>query len=285
VFRMKLGLLNRDKEIMSFSLKQWHGLLDDRSAVEADIRVEAILAPQSPSRGGSLPFQALASDENIYWVKMPLSQQGPQMLATEQIVSACGRHIGAPVCETALIEIPEVFDGDVLGNGTVLHAGIAHASRSVENSIFDKWHTPRHRNQDDNRKRHAGYFALYDWCWGNDMQWLYDLKDDRKTYSHDHGHFLPGGPTWTAESLKENVDSPREIDPLTTGLDDKELIRIADKLDQTGQAELLPILQKIPAAWTVPPTDLAAVGWFLEKRSSGVAMRLRTLADRNISKE
>lgn len=266
---------------MCLEFDEWRGLLGDRNRSEPLVSVVGILQAQSESRGGSLPFQVLASDERVYWVKMVGNPQGSRVLSTEQIVSECGRYIEAPVCETTLIEIPEDFDGDELENGTILRAGIAHASLDVENANLGKWHTPQYRDQDDNRKRHAGYFALYDWCWGDDMQWLYDLNEDRKTYSHDHGHFLPGGPQWSVESLKENVDVSREIDPLATGLDDEELVRIADLLDNLHRDFLLDVLQAVPSVWPIDSRDLEVIGWFLEKRSSGVAGRLRVLAERN----
>lgn len=270
---------------MCVTIDQWQGLVDDGRVVEAALSVSATLDPQSSSRGGSLPFQALASDGQVYWVKMVQNAQGPRVLATEQIVSACGRLIGAPVCETALIEIPEELDGDALANGTVLRAGIAHASRNIANSQFDKWHTPQHRDQDDNRRRHAGYFALYDWCWGDDMQWLYDLSDERKTYSHDHGHFLPGGPNWSIEALEQNVDTPHEIDPLSRGLDPGELARMAGVLDNVGREAIRTIMQAVPVQWGIGAADLEAVGWFLERRRAGVAQRLRALADQQVAAE
>jgi len=118
-----------DDDAPKTDVSAWNGLLVGKQPVKVSLRIEAILESQSESRGGSLPFQTLASDGNVYWVKIIQNRQGPRVLATEQIVSACGRHIGAPVCETALIEISEFFDGNTLDNGTVLCAGIAHASR------------------------------------------------------------------------------------------------------------------------------------------------------------
>lgn len=268
---------------MCVLLEQWSDLIGDRSSVQATIQVEAILAAASPSRGGSVPFQVLASDDKIYWVKMAQNSQGPRVLATEQIVAACGKLLGAPVCETALIAIPQAFDGDSLENGTILRSGIAHASLNIENGLFEKWHTPRYRDHDNNRKRHAGYFALYDWCWGDDMQWLHDASDDRRTYSHDHGHFLPGGPRWTVDSLQKSVDSPHEIDALERGLDNNELVRIADLLDNVSRETICAILQAIPEEWPVETAELEAVGWFLERRRFGVSQRLRVLAERNSS--
>ena len=264
-------------------LKDWKGLglFAEKRQVEVSLSVEAVLESQSESRGGSLPFKALASDDKVYWIKMVNTNQGGRMPATEQIVSACGRLIGAPVCETSLIVIPDVLDGDELDNGTVMLAGIAHASLDIANCTFDKYSEPQYRLRDDNRKRHAGYYALYDWCWGEDMQWLYDVTADWQTYSHDHGHFLPGGPDWTVANLEENVDIAREIDPEAANLDDNELVRIADRLDSIGRSELVQVLAGIPKEWPVEDTELETVGWFLEKRCSQVADRLRTLANRN----
>jgi len=117
------------------------------------------------------------------------------------------------------------------------------------------------------------------------MQWLYDLTDDRKTYSHDHGHFLPGGPEWTIESLQEKVDDSHEIDSRARGLDENELVKIAELLDNIERDTLREILQAIPESWNIEAGELEAVGWFLEKRSSGVAQRLRVLAESNHSQD
>jgi hypothetical protein len=262
---------------------QWRGLVDDGRVVDVVVSIRGILAAQSDSRGGSLPFQALGSDGKTYWVKMPHNVQGPRALVSEQIVTACGRLIGAPVCITTLIQIPAEFDGDVLENGTVLRAGISHASLDVANGSMEKHFAPLYREQDDNRRRHAGYFALFDWCWGEDMQWIYDLSADRRTYSHDHGHFLPGGPNWTLGSLEKNVAFPHEIDQLAQGLDQGELVRMAYVLDNLDRETIQTIIKGVPTEWGVAAADLEAVGWFLERRRAGVAQRLRSLAGQQVA--
>lgn len=239
--------------------------------------MEAILESQSDSRGGSLPFKALASDGNVYWIKMVDNRQSARVPVTEQIISGAGRLIGAPVCEVNLITIPVDFDGDVLDNGTMVRSGIAHGSLDLPNSSFDKWYEPQHRLRDDNRRRHAGYFALYDWCWGDDMQWLYDLTDDWKTYSHDHGHFLPGSPSWSIGSLLKAVDVPHSVGTDGSDLDDNELERLAVRLDSDVRTDLISVLERIPSQWSVSREELQAIGWFLEYRSVAVAARLRQL--------
>lgn len=260
--------------------KQWLGLVSAHRPVSVDLRLDAVLEPQSESRGGSLPFKGLADDGEIYWIKQPSNRQSFRVPVTEQLIAGMGRLIDAPVCEVRLIAIPAEFDGEMLDNGTVLAAGIAHASRDVGVCAFDKSYGPQFRSRDDNRRRHAGYFALYDWCWGDDMQWLYDLLDDRKMYSHDHGHFLPGAPDWNADSLAESADFPHELQANPAGLDDNELLRIADRLETLAARDLAEVVGRIPSDWHVSDRDLATAGAFFDYRMSPTAVRLRALAAR-----
>lgn len=257
---------------------QWMELVSGKRSSTVDLQLDAVLESQNDSRGGSLPFKGLGSDGEVYWIKQSANRQSTRVPVTEQLVSGVGRLIGAPVCETRLINIPAEFDGETLDNGTILASGIAHASRDVAVCSFEKWYEPHFRSQDDNRRRHAGYFALYDWCWGDDMQWLYDLQDDRKTYSHDHGHFLPGAPDWTIGTLANSADLPHELDADSVGLDDHELLRIADRLESLTQRELSNVFVRIPLQWSVTDRELAAAGAFFDYRREHVACRLRALA-------
>lgn len=93
--------------------------------------------------------------------------------------------------------------------------------------------------------------------------------------------FLPGGPNWTIESLIESVDSPREIDPSAQGLDQEELLGIAQTLVELQQDEFYPIIGNIPTEWGLTEGDLEAVGWFLDRRRVGIADRLRALSDQS----
>lgn len=259
---------------------QWAGVVAGKRGVDVELQMEAVLEFQSESRGGSLPFKGLASDGEVYWIKQVANRQSGRVPVTEQLIAGLGRLIDAPVCETPLIRIPDDFDGEVLENGTALAAGIAHASRDIAACVFDKWYKPRYRTHDDNRRRHAGYFALYDWCWGDDMQWLYDLQDDRSTYSHDHGHFLPDGPAWTADTLAAAADLAHELDAEPAGLDDNELLRIAGRLESITRHELAQVIHRVPPEWPTSDQELEVVGAFIDFRRCPVANRLRTLAER-----
>lgn len=258
----------------------WAGMISAHRTCDVELQLDAVLESQSDTRGGSLPFKGLASDGGVYWIKLTSNPQSNRVPTTEQLVAGMGRLIGAPVCDTKLLSIAEDFDGEILDNGTVLAAGIAHASRDIGNCSFDKSYEPQYRDQDDNRRRHAGYFALYDWCWGDDMQWLYDLQDDRRTYSHDHGLFLPGAPDWTADSLAQDVDKPHKLASEGIGLDDNELRRLASRLESVTMEDIAQVVRQIPSTWPVSDEELETAAAFFDFRRLPTAARLRDLAIR-----
>jgi hypothetical protein len=112
------------------------------------------------------------------------------------------------------------------------------------------------------------------------MQWLYDLQDDRKIYSHDHGHFLPGAPNWSAGTLAQSAELPHELSADGDGLDDNELERLAVRLESLTMGEIAEVVRKIPAAWPVTDEDLEIAAAFFDFRREPAAERLRALAKR-----
>ncbi|WP_420619465.1 HipA family kinase [Candidatus Poriferisocius sp.] len=232
--------------------------------------IEVLLQP-SP-RGGSGTFLAADSDGLQWWVKPLNNLQGERVAVTEAIVGVVGGLIGAPVCETAVVTLPEELRGWEFRPGSQLEPGLAHASRAVDSAVEDR--QLLHRDRDDNGRRHAGVFALYDWCWGGDDQWLYSASDDKKLFSHDHGFYLPEGPRWTEHSLVERVDDPRRLTSSVDGLDASELSQLSARLRQLEADALADALRTIPRGWPVTDEELEAVGWFLQRRAAPVADRL-----------
>ena len=236
--------------------------------------------PHGPGRGGSRPLQALGVDGRLYWVKQISNQQGPMVLVNEQVVGRCGALIGAPTCHVEIVEIPESLAGEVFG--VEVNPGLAHGSLDVPQTV----NQPRleHRAEDDNPRRHAGVLALHDWCWGQDSQWLFALSDENKTYSHDHGHFFPGGPTWQKKPdlIRSKVDEPHELQQRlgTNGLDPDAIRERAEALKAVKGCDLAEILGGIPQEWPVEDTDLELLGFFLERRAPQVAARMLSLLPR-----
>lgn len=233
------------------------------------------MALQPSPAGGSGTFLAADSEQAQWWVKPLNNLQGERVTVTEAIVGAVGQMIGAPVCETVVVTLPEALRGWEFRPGHGLEPGLAHACKAVEGAVEDR--QLRFRERDDNRARHAGVFALYDWCWGGDEQWLYCETADKKLFSHDHGWYLPEvGETWTEDRLVARVDEPHPLPAPADGMDTAELTRLASRLRGLCPGELARSLQGIPRTWPVTDTELEAVGWFLHRRAEPVAVRLES---------
>ncbi|WP_203841813.1 hypothetical protein [Winogradskya humida] len=161
--------------------------------------------------------------------------------------------------------------------GVHLSPGLAHASQALRNADERGRPSLSSRTRDDNRRRQAGIYALYDWCFGADPQWLYDLDHDHTIYSHDHGLYFP--PTdqgrWSLADLEAAADLANELPDSRGGLDSDQVTLVATKLEAVTRSQLAAIMRTIPSSWPVSNDDLEALGWFLEHRAPAVAERLR----------
>jgi hypothetical protein len=255
------------------SRENWNGQLQGAVPSPVTRRVKFI-APSE--KGGSQPFPTVDDQNERWYVKAPNNPQGGRVVVTELIVSAVGRLIGAPVCEVEPIEIPADFAGMTLPSGLALQAGIGSASRAIPD--VTQAGGLEHRRRDDNRRRHVGVFALYDWCWGGDGQWLYCASADEKLYSHDHGWYLPPeGADWNEAALLAEVDTSRQLPAPHDELDVGECERVADALEAVTREDLCSILAGVPAQWGIPVIELEAVGYFLERRAPAVGARIRAM--------
>src|SRR5579859_1117555 len=175
---------------------------DRRVAVQRTDAVDGVSAvmPLRPSPAGSSgSFLVLADDGRRYWCKSLNNFQNTRVPATEQIVARFAELIGAPACESKLVNLTSIAGWEFRpGGGRMTEPGWAHGSLAVQSAIETR--ALEHRSDDENRKHHAGIFALCDWLAGGDMQWLYAASQDNAYYSHDHGFYL-GGPEWTEQTL------------------------------------------------------------------------------------
>jgi hypothetical protein len=255
----------------------WAGLVVER---HDDFQALQIVMPVAPAGGSwSGPFRVTASDNRDYFVKsLDVCPPGQgASLVIEQVVAKVGELIGAPVCHTSLIRIPDEIAGWEPRPGVALKAGLAHASLALEHA--DEMGRPQlfARGQDDNRRRHVGVYALFDWCCGTDAQWLYDLDSDRMLYSHDHGLYLPpvGSGILTDEDMVIEVDRPYELPDPRSGLLPSAIDEMASAVEAVTRDDLASILNQIPKSWPVTDQVLETLGWFLERRAPAVGLRLR----------
>jgi hypothetical protein len=232
--------------------------------------------PRPPASSGSKPF-LLHTDLGMCWCKALNNPQGPMVPVNEQICASLGRLVGIGVCEAWIVEIPAALAGDVIEPGYVLQAGYAHGSAEVSGALEVRG-ALANRSEDENAVRHAGFFALHDWLWGQDEQWLRSAPEQNRYYAHDQGHFLPGGPNWTVQTLQAARESPHPMSHDVTGLNSPELSRLADALEALTSEDIRGALPNFPASWPIDGPALAAVVDFATHRAPTVAGRLRALA-------
>lgn len=256
------------------SIKDWKGQIKARKEVVAPVTITLPL--QQGAHGGSGAFLAKGSDGRRWWVKPINNGQGPRVLVAEYIVGKLGQLIGAPVCETSVVEIPPALAGWEFRPGLALVPGLGHGSVAVQDAFEE--YALNYRDRDNNRVRHAGVLALYDWCFGNDDQWLYSETQDRKVYSHDHGLYFPNQDLWTEDSLAAHVDRAHLLDGPHVNLDKAELTRLSGALRGVTRKQLRAVLSDVPLVWPATDSELASIGCFLERRANAVADRLDELA-------
>ncbi len=166
-------------------------------------------------------------------------------------------------------------DWQYTDGGNKLIPGIAHASSHVS-GCFESQPPLNFRSEDDNAKRQAQIMAIYDWCWGDDVQWLVSQSEEHRYYSHDHGfYFPPGGQHWGVAELTTSVDVPHELTDTHAGFKREHLDDIANRLDNLTRADLVEAVAAIPTSWPATDDELESLGYFLERRASQVAARVR----------
>jgi hypothetical protein len=237
------------------------------------VGVRAVLPLRRSTGGAAGSFLVAADDGNRYWCKSLNNLQSPRVPVTEQIVGRLGRLIGVAVCEPALVSL-DGLTGWEFRAGHFVQAGWAHGSLAVDPALETR--SLDDRPADDNRRRHAGFFALHDWLAGSDAQWLYDTNADNMYYSHDHGFYLTG-PNWTLSSLGIHTAASFVLSLDSNGLDRAETGRLADRLVALTKDEIEVEVSKLPASWPASDEELEAVIDFADQRRRGAAERLRGL--------
>lgn len=250
--------------------REWDGLLVNMPANPSQTTLKAIL--RASTQGATRSFVGLGQDRAQYWIKTTTNPLGPQVLVKEQVVARVGALIDAPVCPVVVIDIPQEFDGSTVG-GLRLEAGPAHGTRNIANGL-DTRELDR-PSDDDNAARYAAFAALYDWCWGYDVQGLHVANDDNRFFAVDYDQYLPpGGQVWQPKTMVDFADVPHEI-PQTVPLSAAALARVATRLEGVSRTDLVDALKHIPGSWIGKARDLEDVGFLLERRLPQVAARLR----------
>lgn len=249
----------------------------------------------------ALPFIVTVEEQTSparYWAKALEGPEGPFALIAEAIVSRLGKLAGAPVCETAFIDI-SAFTGHIIAPGHQsqyqLSCPVAYGSRDIPGARSSN--TIKNRTRVDNTARLAREYVLYEWCLGGDDQWLTDPTDLR-TYSHDHGRWLinttrqiHGAPTWSAATLDAELETHRGNHHREGAIKPDDVREAAARAAAISHDDLVTVLDPIVTAWgsagitfpdglSLEPT-MRRIGRWLEKRRDIVTDRLRKYPQTN----
>jgi hypothetical protein len=236
--------------------------------------VRAVLPLRKSTHGVSASFMVRADDGGDYWCKAVNNPASPRIPTNEQIAARLGAMIGVSVTTPVLVNL-DGLTGWEFHPGRRVEPGWAHGGTAVEGAF--ELRTLDHRGDDDNRVRHAGFYALVDWLAGGDQQWLYSAPAQNAYYSHDHGHYFPGGPDWTPAALAAMGTNACQLSIPPSGLDRGELQRLAGAIEAVTRQEIDAVLAKIPSGWPVSDGELDRLGAFLDARRGPAAARLRAL--------
>ncbi len=233
-------------------------------------------------RGGSRAFFARGNDGKRWWIKTLNNRQHSRVVVTEHIVAMVGQLIGAPTCTVSIINIPEAFKAKVVGD-LGIEPGFAHASLAVRDAEEIRGQDCLYFiSKDDNRRRFTGLYALYDWCWGDDPQFLVCRSEDCTMYSHDHGWYLGPGGRWDERVLMRNIKMSHQWNSwvsrhLAEAIDPAEARRLVGCLRGIDGPRLTEVITVIPKSWAVTDQELGTLGYFLAERARDVATRLARL--------
>ncbi len=222
----------------------------------------------------SKPVRLLCDDHRVYVVKG--RQDGrPEMSRTmiaDHIIGRLGAALGAPVPEVRLIEVPAELR---TAQAQLQHmaSGVAHGSRDIED--VTERAAIQHTDLPENRRRFALLALLFGWAHAGDHQFIYEKNAPHRVYSVDHGHFLPGGPNWTAASLAGALQAQADADAQlvqAVGLTAAELREAAAKLIQVDQETIKGAVASVPEGWGITAEERTRlIEFFVRRREELIA--------------
>jgi hypothetical protein len=149
----------------------------------------------------SAPVELICEDGHAYVTKCmrPNNPAQAHMMFNDQCAARLGRFMGAPVPTVSLVNVSAEL---IAQNNELAHIlpGLAHGSLKVPN-VTDRVNSFDHSDKGTNRLRFASLAIFFGWLGGSDQQFIFEKATPFNVYSHDHGHFFPGGPLWTVPSL------------------------------------------------------------------------------------
>jgi hypothetical protein len=202
-------------------------------------------------------------DDGTHWVVKGLRHDQPLMskaVTTERAAGLLGQALGAPVPRVGLVDVGPL--AQVEPRMAHLIPGLAHASARVPNCSDRQGVTAPVTER--NRRGYAALAVLYGWFQANDHQVVSTLDAAADVYSVDHGHFLPGGPDWSAASL-QSAGAPQPDQQFAAHVLPADVDEVLRRLQQISDEAIARAVAQ-PEEWAMPMGDRVVLGMYLAKR-------------------
>ena len=260
---------------------EWGKLIRD-AADRRPGSVKALEYRREPFATFAAPPLLACSDGHEYWVKFLSTRDGcspvqrmPQAggMVTDHVVGSLAR-ILAPdaVPKTKLVHIARELIEAEFRLETACE-GQAHGSRNASTNCSGRlsFTHESYTRLSMNRSRVADLAVLYGLALANDHQVIYQMGGDPIVFSVDHGHFLPGGPCWSAASL--SGAGAGALDPIVVGeceLTAAELDEPLDRLESLVANDIADCVAAPPEEWFFPDSDRIALARYLWLRRDAI---------------
>ncbi|MGC8541997.1 MAG: hypothetical protein ACP5QA_15410, partial [Phycisphaerae bacterium] len=145
--------------------------------------------------------------------------------------------------------------------------GVCHGSRFLK-GVSENREPFRYLNVPENRIRFARLAILYGWAFvASDHQFLYRKEPPNLVFSHDHGHFFPGGPNWSVESLtKASAARPDSTILEKCDFTEAEINEALDSLRVVEASHIAHAVAQPPDTWGLSLDDRIALACYLDAR-------------------
>ncbi|MCH8002863.1 MAG: hypothetical protein IIA34_14560, partial [Proteobacteria bacterium] len=250
---------------------EWRGLIE----AAAGSRPEPVVAETYYRRWktASGAVELGCSDGNIYVVKgLRNDQEQGRMMFNDQVTARLGALIAAPVPDVGLVQVSaELIAANPDPKEQMGHMKpcTAHGSLRIDD-VTERVNALDHG--DDNRERFASLAMLFGWLLAGDRQFIYKKSPPHLVYSHDHGHFFPGGPNWTVSNLQKAGPATAEqalVNHFKFKAD--ELGRAYAPLGDLTPEMLAAALAAPPQDWGVTLDERVVLAEYLERRRAELA--------------
>lgn len=227
---------------------------------------------------GTRPFLAMSDDSHLYWCKQLNNGHGPQSTINEVVCSVIGDSLGAPVAPWEILEVPEGLVGtrtppSSLGATSVLDRLPVFGSRVVHSA--DIADSIRFEDNDDNYRRLPKLVAFWILCNAKDLQVIYDMADDKRVYSIDHGMWFGSDESvWELASV-DHLYGQTEIAHPTRGMPPEHWEAAIEAVWRLDEDLVGKVLAAVPSEWNSDVQQIAELVHYCLNRRDYAAKRLR----------